>query len=111
MVDYCDEQHLSELLRCASDATRRSLLTKLCQEGPCRVTDLAAQYDMSLNAISKHIKVLESCSLVSRTTEGRMHWIRADLAEVRRIEDWFGELKSLWEQRLDALTDILEEEK
>ena len=111
MVDYRDEQHMSELLRCVSDATRRSLLTKLCQEGPCRVTDLAAHYDMSLNAISKHIKVLESCSLVSRTTEGRMHWIRADLAEVQRIEDWFGELKSIWEQRLDALTDILQEEK
>ena len=66
---------------------------------------------MSLNAISKHIKVLEGCSLVSRQTEGRTHWIRADLAAVRQIQDWADDLKSLWEQRLDKLADILEEEK
>ena len=59
MVEYEDNKMLSELLKAISDSTRRSLLTRLCQQGPGRVTDLAKVYDMSLNAMSKHIKVLE----------------------------------------------------
>ena len=66
MVEYNDNEILSELLKAVSDTTRRSLLTRLCQQGPSRVTDIAKVYDMSLNAISKHIKVLEKAELVSR---------------------------------------------
>jgi len=98
MVEYKDDKILSEMLKSMSDTTRRSLLTRLCQEGPCRVTDLAAFYDMSLNAISKHIKVLERCDLVTRKTIGRSHWIEADLARVHIVEAWFKELKSIWEK-------------
>ena len=52
MVEYANEESLTELLKAVSDPTRRSLLTLLCQEGPYRVTDLAGPYAMSLNAIS-----------------------------------------------------------
>jgi len=59
MVEYSDEEKLSILLKAVSDATRRALLTGLCRHGACRVTDLANHYDMSLKAISKHIRVLD----------------------------------------------------
>ena len=74
------------------------------------MTDLANYYDMSLNAISKHIKVLESAGLVTRQTEGRIHWIDANLANTAAMETWLLSLKSIWSLRLDKLESILNEE-
>lgn len=111
MVEHLGDKSLSELFKCVSDETRRSLLVKLCQEGPCRVTELASHYKMSLNAISKHLKVLEKCSLISRTTEGRTHWLRANLSEIHKIEAWVAELRSVWDMRLDKLANVIEAEK
>jgi DNA-binding transcriptional ArsR family regulator len=108
MVEYTNDMIISETLKSLSDVTRRSLLTQLCQQGPCRVTDLAAVYDMSLNAISKHIKVLERCGLITRKTLGRTHWIEADLTRLKVVESWFNELKSIWEMRLDTLSELME---
>jgi len=108
MVEYKKDIILSDLLKAASDTTRRALLTQLCQQGPSRVTDLANFYDMSLNAISKHIKVLEKSGLVQRRKIGREHLIEANLNKVQIIEDWFSELKSIWELRLDKLNDVLQ---
>lgn len=90
-----------------SDATRRSLLIQLTQHGPCRVTELAAQFDMSFNAISKHIKVLEKNALVTRATKGRTHWISADLNQIALVENWLQQLKSIWILRLDKLEAII----
>ncbi len=103
MADNINEQALSNTLKAVSDTTRRSLLTQLVQQGPSRVTDLAAFYDMSLNAVSKHIKVLEKAGLVTRKTVGRTHWIEAKLAPVTEIDKWFKVLKSIWEMRLQKL--------
>lgn len=108
MLEYNDDKLLSETLKSLGDTTRRSLLTQICQEGPCRVTDLAAHYEMSLNAISKHIKVLEKCGLITRKTIGRTHWIEADLTQIQIIETWFKTLKSIWELRLEKLTALME---
>lgn len=108
MVEYVDNKILTEILKAVSDSTRRSLLTQLCQQGASRVTDLADRYDMSLNAISKHIKVLEKAGLVTRKTIGRTHWIEANLERVGMAENWFRELKSIWELRLEKLAEILE---
>ena len=107
MVEYKQDEIISTLLKAVSDSTRRALLTQLCQQGPSRVTDLANVYDMSLNAISKHIKVLEKAGLVSRKTIGRSHWIEADLKQVAVIESWFSELKSIWALRLDKLDELV----
>ena len=107
MVELSDEKALSEILKAVSDTTRRSLLTQLIQQGPTRVTDLARFYDMSLNAISKHIKVLEKAGLVSRKMLGRVHWIEAKLDPVERVEQWFAQLKSIWALRLDKLDEVL----
>lgn len=107
MVEY-KQKNLSSLLKAVSDATRRALLTELCQQGPSRVTELANSYDMSLNAISKHIKILEAAGLVTRKTVGRTHLIQADLSKISDIELWFGTLKSIWAIRLDALNESLQ---
>ena len=107
MVEYANDKILTELLKAVSDPTRRSLLTQLCQQGASRVTDLADHYDMSLNAISKHIKVLEKTKLVIRNTIGRTHWIEANVKQINVAENWFKELKSIWELRLEKLDEIL----
>lgn len=106
-LNEMNENKLSMLLKAVSDITRRSLLTLLCQQGKTRVTDLARVYDLSLNAVSKHIKVLEKAGLVQRETIGRTHWIMADLTQTSEIEDWFGSLKSIWALRLDSLNELM----
>ena len=107
MVEYKDDKTLSALLKAVSDTTRREILLQLCQQGPSRVTDLAGFYDMSLNAISKHIKVLEKTGLVTRTTIGRTHMIEADLKQIAVVEGWFKQLKSIWALRLDKLDELI----
>jgi DNA-binding transcriptional ArsR family regulator len=101
---------LSETLKAVGDPTRRSILTTLVQQGPTRVTELAAMYDMSLNSVSKHIKVLEKANLVSRRTLGRVHLIEANLAPVNEVEDWFKDLRSIWDIRLEALDYLITKE-
>jgi DNA-binding transcriptional ArsR family regulator len=107
MVEYRDGEKLTTLLKAVSDPTRRALLTQLCQQGAGRVTDLANHYDMSLNAISKHIKVLETAGLVKRELLGRSHWIKADLGQTEVMTDWFDSLKSMWTLSLDKLDNVL----
>ena len=104
-----DEERLSEILKATSDKTRRSILTTLVQEGPKRVTDLATYFDMSLNSVSKHIKVLEAAGLVARKTIGRTHTISACMEPVSMIDGWLSELRSAWEKRLEQLDFVLRE--
>ena len=75
-----------------------------------RVTDLAARFDMSLNAVSKHIKVLEAATLVQRRKEWREHLIEIDLARLQVIDNWFASLRSIWSLRLEALDAIMTKE-
>lgn len=111
MGEYKDDEQLSEVLKAVSDETRRSLLTTLVQQGPSRVTDLAEHYDMSLNAVSKHIKVLEKAGLVRRRTLGRVHLIEAELERIQLVDQWFQKLRSIWDMRLDRLADALQQRK
>ncbi len=111
MVERQTDESLTEVLKAASDPTRRAILTILAQEGPARVTDHAARFDMSLNAVSKHIKALERAGLVSRRTEWREHLIALEMAPLRLIDDWFGRLRSTWDMRLDRLADLMNKEK
>lgn len=110
MVDLNDSERLTEILKAVADPNRRRILTILVQEGPARVTDLASRFDMSLNAVSKHIKALEKAGLVSRKTEWREHLIAPEMAPLKLIDAWFGQLRSTWEMRLDRLADIMRKE-
>ncbi len=114
MVEYMsqdkNQETLSQVFKALSDPTRRSMLARLCQEGPMRVTDLACLYEISLNGVSKHVKALEAAGLVERRLEGRTHWIEGNLDKLEVIENWVNQSKSIWEQRLDRLSSILEQE-
>lgn len=110
MVERESENCLSEVLKAASDPNRRAILTLLVQHGPTRVTDLADHFDISLAAVSKHIKVLEGAGLVSRRTAWREHLIEAQLDRLSEIDRWFRDLRSIWDMRLEALETLLNKE-
>ncbi|WP_371168930.1 ArsR/SmtB family transcription factor [Aliiroseovarius sp. 2305UL8-7] len=110
MVERKDPHLLSAVLKAASDPTRRTILTLLAQEGPLRVTDIAQRFDMSLNSVSKHIKVLENAGLATRRTEWREHLIEVQMAPLSEIDQWFTDLRSIWALRLDALEAALKED-
>ena len=105
-----ESTQLTDILKAASDPTRRAILTQLAQDGPTRVTEIAARFEISLNAVSKHIKVLEAAGLVSRRTAWREHIIEVRMEPLAEIDRWFRELRSIWEMRLDALNTLLTEE-
>ena len=107
MVERDLNPDLTSLLKAAADPTRRSILTLLAQHGPMRVTDLAKQFEMSLNSVSKHIKVLETANLVSRRTEWREHLIELTPDRINLIDEWFKDLRSIWAMRLDALETLM----
>ena len=104
------EDPLSEILKAASDPTRRGILTLLAQSGPTRVTEIAARFDISLNAVSKHIKVLEQAGLVSRRTLWREHLIEVQMQPLALIDQWFAALRLIWAPRLEKLDDQLTKE-
>jgi DNA-binding transcriptional ArsR family regulator len=101
---------LTEILKAAADPTRRAILTLLAQNGPTRVTEIAARFEMSLNAVSKHIKVLESAGLVTRKTLWREHLIEVRMEPLAQIDLWFKSLRSIWDLRLEALATLLTQE-
>jgi DNA-binding transcriptional ArsR family regulator len=107
MVERITTSALSELLKAASDPTRRAILTLLAQNGPMRVTDIHRQFDMSLNSVSKHIKVLERAGLVIRRTDWREHLIEVQMAPLSEIDNWFADLRSIWDLRLEALDTLI----
>ena len=79
MAERIDDDPLTLILKAASDPTRRAILTHLAQEGPTRVTEIAMRFDTSLNAVSKHIMVLERAGLTRRRTIWREHLIEVQL--------------------------------
>jgi DNA-binding transcriptional ArsR family regulator len=91
-----------------SNQTRRSLLLTL-RDGPARVTELAAPYDLSLEAVSKHIRMLERAGLVRREIRGRNHWVGLTARPLRDASAWIERYREFWEGRLDALEAFLRE--
>ncbi len=100
---------LGEIMKAASDPTRREILTLLAQEGPLRVTDIHRRFELSLNAISKHIKMLERAGLVRRRTEWREHLIDVEMGPLSEVDRWFASLRSIWDLRLEALDTLITE--
>ena len=97
---------LNRTLVAIADPTRRGLLARLAL-GDARVTDLAARYDMSLAAVSKHVRVLERAGLVRRSVSGRDHLLSFDGRGLRPAAEWIAAQRAFWERRLDALEDVL----
>ncbi len=93
-----------------ADATRRSMLDRL-REGPLTVSQLAQPYEMSLNAVSKHIKTLERAGLIRRSINGREHSCSLDAAALEDAMNWMSYYSGFWTTRLDALEKHLLEKR
>lgn len=93
---------LGHVLAAISDPTRRAIIARLAR-GSARVTDLAAPFAMSLNAVSKHIKVLEKAGLVRRKRRGREHTLALDAAPLEDVARWVHRYARFWTERLDRL--------
>jgi DNA-binding transcriptional ArsR family regulator len=89
-----------------ADPTRRRIVARLTR-GEARVTDLAQPFAMSLNAVSKHLKLLERAGLVQRRRVGREHFLRLRPAPLRAVQQWASRYERFWNQRLDALGKFL----
>ena len=101
-----EDQRLDETFAALADPTRRRILARL-REGPLRVTEIAAPFDMSLNAVSKHLKQLERARLVRRDVRGRDHYLRLDAGPLSAATEWTASYRQFWETRLDALEHLL----
>ena len=91
-----------------SDGTRRAILARLAT-GDARVTDIAAPFAISLNSVSKHIRILERANLVQRRKLGREHWLSLRAEPLDAAARWLDEQRALWAWRLDQLDHILTE--
>ena len=100
--------HLSATFAALSDPTRRAILARLAS-GEATVTDLAAPFDMSLPAISKHLKVLERAGLIARGREAQWRPCRLDAGPLKDVAGWVNRYQHFWEQRLHRLEDYLRE--
>lgn len=105
------EARLDRTFAALSDPTRRRLIALLRDAGELRVTDLASAFDMSLAAVSKHIKVLERAELVARRVDGRTHWLRVEWSALQAPYEWLHHYHHFWSERLDALVDYVAERR
>lgn len=102
-------QLLDHTLIALADPTRRAIVRRLMR-GEARVTELAEPFDMSLNAVSKHIRVLERAGMVRRRRVWREHWVSFDPAPMDKAAAWIAQQQDFWKTRLKALDDMLQAE-
>ena len=93
---------MDNLLGAVSDSTRRAILARLAL-GDARVTEVAAAFPISLNSVSKHVRMLERAGLVRRTVRGRDHVLSLDAAPLAEAAAWIAHYQRFWEDRLEAL--------
>ncbi|MGH7152818.1 MAG: ArsR/SmtB family transcription factor [Acetobacteraceae bacterium] len=89
-----------------ADPTRRAILTRLAS-GDASVTELAGPFDISMPAISKHLKVLERAGLITRGREAQWRPCRLRAEPLKSAAEWLGHYRALWEQSFDRLDDYL----
>jgi DNA-binding transcriptional ArsR family regulator len=115
MVDYSAPEHsaspthgadLDSAYAALSNGVRRAIVQQLVERDR-RVTELARPFDVSLQAVSKHIRVLESAGLVRRRIDGRDHWLSLDPSPLAYAGRWIENARRFWEARLDALDEVL----
>jgi DNA-binding transcriptional ArsR family regulator len=106
MVKY--PRHLDATFSALADPTRRAILTRLAR-GECSVTDLARPFDVSLPAVSKHLRVLERAGLLARRREGRVHRCRLVARPLKDAEQWIERYRRFWEERFRSLDRYLRE--
>jgi DNA-binding transcriptional ArsR family regulator len=100
--------HLTAVFSALADPTRRAILARLAT-GEASVTVLAEPFDMSLPAVSKHLKVLQRAGLIVRSREAQWRPCRLEAAPLKDAADWLEHYRRFWEQSLDRLEEYLAE--
>jgi DNA-binding transcriptional ArsR family regulator len=108
-MNITPERSLDDTLAALSDPTRRAILERLSR-GDARVTDVAGPFSISLNSVSKHIRLLERAGLVRRHVVGREHHLSLDGRPLDAAATWIERQRALWQSRLRMLDSILQEE-
>ena len=104
------DHHLDATFAALADPTRRAILARLTS-GEASVTELAKPFEMSLPAISKHLKVLERAGLITRTREAQWRFCRLDASPLKQAAEWVGGYRRFWEESFDRLDAYLRELK
>jgi DNA-binding transcriptional ArsR family regulator len=100
--------NLSATFSALADPTRRAILARLSQ-GEITVTELAEPFEMSLPAVTKHLKVLEKAGLITRGRHAQWRPCRLKATPLREVSDWIEQYRRHWEERLDRLGEYLKE--
>jgi DNA-binding transcriptional ArsR family regulator len=106
MAPGIDEERLSETFAALASSTRRAILARLA-EGSATVNELAAPFQLTLPAISKHIKVLERVGLVVRGRHAQYRPCALDPAPLEEVSTWADQYRPIWEARFDRMDDYL----
>ena len=106
MGEY-NSSHLDLVFGAVADATRRAILAQLAS-GDARVTDIAAAYPISLNSVSKHVRMLERAGLVERTIFGRDHVLSLNAVAMAEADQWMAYYRRFWTDRLEALDRMVQ---
>jgi DNA-binding transcriptional ArsR family regulator len=101
---------LDAVFAALADPTRRAIIERLSR-GEARVTEVAEPFRMSLNAVSKHIRVLELSGVVKRHRKGRDHFLSINTRSLDEVDGWIVRMRGYWEERLDAMERLLRELK
>ena len=104
----CSTRLLDRTFGALADPTRRRILEHLAGGDRC-VTELARPYRMSLPAVSKHLRVLESAGLVRRQRDGRVHRLKLEAKPMQQAQAWIEEYRKYWEASFDRLDDYLKQ--
>ncbi len=104
------DDQLDEIFHALANRTRRALLHTLAA-GPARVTELAEPFGMSLNAVSKHLFVLERAGLIRRERAGAIQSCVLDAGAMADAEQWIGGYRKFWTGQIDRLADFVEEKE
>jgi DNA-binding transcriptional ArsR family regulator len=108
MVKHYSEQ-LDRTFFAISDPTRRAIIGNLAAKGTCTVLELAEPFQMSLPAISKHLKLLESANLITREVRGRVHYLKLRAEPMSEANQWLESYSKFWVQQLDSFERYLME--
>ena len=98
---------LSATFAALADPTRRAIIARLAL-GETSVSELAEPFEMSLPAVSKHLKVLERAGLITRSREAQWRPCRIEPAALKDVDDWLDRYRRFWDERLDRLDDYLQ---
>ena len=102
---------LSDVITAISHPSRRAIIGQLAASGPARFTDVAKPLDVTLNAVTKHLKLLERAGLISREKRGREVFISLRPDPLRLVAGWVHEYERFWTKHLDRFEDYFKEKR